>query len=452
MTNIQDLLKTETKIDLNSQQTAYIPESVASQVYVPSVANNSLDILGINADENSMPLYSQGKDYLQPNIYQQPQSCIAFSQSHLGICITDSEEGYLKKTTAFDPDRYPLTNAALDHSIYAQRVQLHDHGSLLTTSLKNAQYIKTSCLAEPTDLIGRYSGISLSTERSEMKGLFADDDGVYFASQVKSYPWLPESNAFTVQSTTHGVALFDDSSFGIGIAEHDNQYLLAPKAHTEYSGIAVSGAIVDNDALGVSSYSNAISPLSYAGLTVQEHKFSFNLYDSLLIQDTISVDLVGDRYFAIEMRLERVEDSVDSLQEVTAVMRGEWQQAEGMLQDVLDYIAKKEIPIPSSRKITYHEGAKELNINGVSVPLRGDSLQELICGLLLKSKQAMKKVWYADELADNLGSYDEDASGWGRKAYFTARHLNDKISKITGLQHFFVYTTQTIKVNPLYIS
>lgn len=84
----------------------------------------------------------------------------------------------------------------------------------------------------------------------------------------------------------------------------------------------------------------------------------------------------------------------------------------------------------------------------IQIPL--NTKEETLCKIILNNKQSMQKQWSWDEIVEYWGNTPDEKQRY--VVYRAAKRVRDNVAKKTGISDFFLITTQTIQVHPLYIT
>lgn len=159
---------------------------------------------------------------------------------------------------------------------------------------------------------------------------------------------------------------------------------------------------------------------------------------------------------ALVLKVDRLEEKVDTVQnllaeEIYPFLIEDSKRKDNLLDEILAYYKGKPNSFVKVNNVAFCEGTCKLTIDNHEIPLLPDTNEEMLCRVVFKNKKALIKLWYMDEIVEAMGEGIEQTKYWKRRLYQTARQLNDKIAKETGLKDFIVYTTKTICVNPIFL-
>lgn len=159
---------------------------------------------------------------------------------------------------------------------------------------------------------------------------------------------------------------------------------------------------------------------------------------------------------ALVVKVDRLEAKVDTVQnllaeEIYPFLVEDSKRKDNLLDEILAYYKGKPNSFVKVNNVSFCEGSCKLTIDNHEIPLLPDTNEEMLCRVVFKDKKALIKLWYMDEIVEAMGEGIEQTKYWKRRLYQTARQLNDKIAKETGLKDFIVYTTKTICVNPIFL-
>lgn len=103
----------------------------------------------------------------------------------------------------------------------------------------------------------------------------------------------------------------------------------------------------------------------------------------------------------------------------------------------------------SSGVIAYNQAKSLIMFLGKEIKIQPNTTYEVVCKILFKNKQSMRKVWSWDEIVDIMG---DKGSRKQRSIYDATRYINLKIGMETTIKDVLLVTTKTIQLNPQYIS
>ena len=102
--------------------------------------------------------------------------------------------------------------------------------------------------------------------------------------------------------------------------------------------------------------------------------------------------------------------------------------------------------------VTFDDATGEVKVSGNTLgKIRKNTDQFELCNVVLKNGASKKKTWEWDEILnkwhmDNL----DNLKAKKMKVYRAAREINKKIAQVSEYKEFYIFTTNTLQLNPIF--
>lgn len=119
--------------------------------------------------------------------------------------------------------------------------------------------------------------------------------------------------------------------------------------------------------------------------------------------------------------------------------------------DALDARSKVKL-LSQKAPITFDEIKSCISIGQIEVKIRPNTDQHNLCKVILKDSKSKTKQWEWEEMLEKWGETELYAlKNKKMKIYRAAREINKKVAQTIQAKDFFIYTTNTVRLNPNFL-
>jgi hypothetical protein len=158
---------------------------------------------------------------------------------------------------------------------------------------------------------------------------------------------------------------------------------------------------------------------------------------------------LGQRIDKVEVGLSAVQNFLTG--ELYEFLLEDSKNKDEMLNELLEFYRGNGKKSNKSVVIVFDSIACELSINGINIPISRDTDEEDLCRVVFKNQNSTQRLWYIDEIVEEIGDQPESIPNWSKKLYQAARRLNCKVAVEVGLKNFLMYSFKAVSVNPVYL-